>query len=126
MTQLLSAILAGTGSGARAALVRGLLLRTEVTGTTLDVGDEDAGTLYFCINSSDLLVTLSRAATPKTDVIFERQGAGAVVFATESGAPDLVNISGHTGIVTNGTVAVRCLSNADGNSAVWKMTGETE
>lgn len=127
----LSIRLAALGDQDRASILRGLIL-SEYNDLSTDrtLTSADHGLKLYATNSDDEVIALSPQAVAGTEIRVYRMGIGAVSFSTDPGAPALDNLFGYSGIAAlgdaSGVVVLEVLTNPDGNSARWKLSGEAQ
>ena len=88
----------------------------------------DKGALVLVDSADPVVVTLPADWNPGDFAIIRQVGAGAVSWAADTGATVALPTTraAHTQIAEqHAEITVRVVSNADGESAVWSITGET-
>jgi hypothetical protein len=108
--------------GAAGPLAAGVTAE-DVTGTTYTVGSGDLGKIKQTTSASAVTVTLPKSLTAGFNVLFCQNGSGQITFGPESGA----TINSFGGAARSAgqyaEMSLRVKSNADGNSAVWQLSG---
>lgn len=127
LTTLLAAALTSTDNTFNGHVISGYKnAEVEYTGTTYNyVTATDLAATVKLSNASPISAPLPATTASGEGFVVVQKGAGQVTFSV-SGTASLKNAHSHTKTFgQDAVVYLECTANSDGNSAVWRLSGDT-